>query len=612
MPDPFVAYHGVTGPSHQTRFDDLSKKGFRLISISVYGERNAPRYAAVWAQRAGPAWQAVHGLDAAHYQSTFNGLTRRGFVPVLLSVTGPASNPVFAGTFEQISAPVFLCRFGLTDGPESSPNTLAAVNKWARQNNCIFRSGAVYGNALGRAYAGVWLPNVDKAKWAAHLMGNGEGFQQWFDAYTQLPFRPAYVDSSPDHFYLGCFRDDSVGTWVARHGLTSDEYQAEFDKQVKAGRMPITVQGGGSGGGTRYSAVFAARDQPLKRVWKANCSVGAQLTGPHNVMKSFMQANNVRAGALAVRKGASVKLACGYTWAEPGYPQTQPNSLFRLASVSKAFGCAAIQKLVADKKLDLDEKVFSLLGITKKALTSQTPSKWIKDVTVGHCVRHEGGWDRTVSSFDAVFAQRKIARDLKLKGRVTKLDIARYMYGEPLQFKPGTDSEYSNFGYVLLSLVVEKKSGKRFMDYLRQKVLTPIRVSDVFVAQTLRQGRREREVTYDDPNLGESAWDPWASNKVPFCYGGEGWTTEAMDAGGGLVASAPAVAAFIQKNAVWGLGGRMANSARSGGMAGVASLAWSRGDGIDWCYIFNTRTVSQTALEKVGNDIQAAVTAAKL
>jgi hypothetical protein len=49
----------------------------------------------------------------------------------------------------------------------------------------------------------------------------------------------------------------------------------------------------------------------------------------------------------------------------------------------------------------------------------------------------------------------------------------------------------------------------------------------------------------------------------------------------------------------------MPNAARSGGMAGVASLAWSRGDGIDWCHIFNTRTISKTMLEKVGDDPQA-------
>lgn len=612
MPDPFVAYHGVTGPSHQKHFDDLSRKGFRLISISVYGERNAPRYAAVWVQRAGPAWQAVHGVNASTYQAIFDDLTRKGFVAVLLSAAGPRANPVFAGTFEKLSAPVWLCKFGLNEGPESDPNTFAGVNKWARQNGCVFNSGSIYGDVLTRAYAGVWLPNADKAKWIAHLMGTGAGFQEWFDAYTQLPFRPAFVDSSDDHLYLGAFRDDSVGAWTARHGLTSDAYQAEFDKQVKAGRMPISVQGGGSGSSIRYSAIFAARDQPLKRTWKVSCSKGAQLTSIHNLMKAFMQAHNVRAGALAIRKGASLKLACGYTWAEPGYPQTQPGSLFRLASVSKAFTCAAIQKLVDDKKLKLADPVFPLLGITKKALTSQKPSKWINDITVRHCVQLEGGWDSGAAKFDAVFSMRKIARDLKLSGRAGKMDLARYMYGEPLQFQPGTAQVYSNLGYVLLGLVVEKKSGKPFSDYVRQKVLAPIGVTDVFLGRTLRSDRRPNEVLYDDPNVGLSAWDPWSDKRVPFCHGGEGWAIESMDAGGGLIASAPAVARFIGKNAVWGLGGRMANAARSGSMAGVSSLAWSRGDGIDWCFIFNTRTLPGGATDKLAADLQAAVTKAKL
>ena len=44
----------------------------------------------------------------------------------------------------------------------------------------------------------------------------------------------------------------------------------------------------------------------------------------------------------------------------------------------------------------------------------------------------------------------------------------------------------------------------------------------------------------------------------------------------------------------------MAGAARSGGMAGVASLAVSRTDGVDWAYIFNTRTLSSGALDKLG------------
>ena len=97
----FEAYHGVNGAQHQTNFDRLASRGYRIISLSVYGDPGDPRYAAVWVERSAPAWVAVHGVDAAGYQSFFNNQTAHGFAPVLVSATGPAANAVFAAVFEQ-------------------------------------------------------------------------------------------------------------------------------------------------------------------------------------------------------------------------------------------------------------------------------------------------------------------------------------------------------------------------------------------------------------------------------------------------------------------------------------------------------------------------------
>src|SRR2546423_1652286 len=81
---------------------------------------------------------------------------------------------------------------------------------------------------------------------------------------------------------------------------------------------------------------------------------------------------------------------------------------------------------------------------------------------------------------DAVCSLRKIATALGLHRPPTKYDMARYMYGEPLQFDPGAQNfnttngnSYSNFGYLLLGLVVEERSGMPFVDFLRDHVLKP-------------------------------------------------------------------------------------------------------------------------------------------
>src|SRR5215470_14969866 len=112
----FQAYHGVTAAQHQAHFNNLSAQGFRMISLSVYGDPGDARYAAVWVKRGGASWVAVHGVDSAGYQQFFNTWTAKGYSPGLISATGSSTNAVFAATFEQgISGP-YVAHHGMPSG----------------------------------------------------------------------------------------------------------------------------------------------------------------------------------------------------------------------------------------------------------------------------------------------------------------------------------------------------------------------------------------------------------------------------------------------------------------------------------------------------------------
>lgn len=591
-----VAYHGVTAAEHQAHFTQLSGQGYRPISLSVYGDPGSPRYAAVWVQRSGPAWQGVHGLSAADYQTAFNTWNAQGYVPLLLTVTGSGNSLVFAGTFEKRTVTGWLTRFGLTDGADTNPSTFQAQNKWALNNNFILRCASLYGDAANRRYAAIWEPNPGVTHWLCRPQDSTADYQTWFNAYTQLPFRPAFVTHSGDEHTLSVFRDDTVGEWHARHGMTAADYQTEFTLRTGQGFYPICVQGGGAGADTRYAVLFAKQDLPNPRQWTVTGQSVPSLHALDDRMKAFMQAHGIHTGQLAVAKNGALKFARAYTWAEPGYPATQTNSVMRLASISKAFTCAAIQKCFDDHLVTPGTAVFPLLGITAKALPTQTPSPWIDTITVQHLIDHAGGWNAQASGWDAVFRLRDIALALNLPGPPSKRDVARYMYGEPLQFQPGTQdfnttngASYSNFGYLTLGLVVEHVSGQSYIDYLKPHILAPLGITDVAVAGTLRSQKLPNEVSYDQPSVGAPSTDPHSSTLTPYAYGGEGYMTEVMDSGGGLVSTATDLVKLIHSHAVWGTGGRAAGSARSGGMAGVSSLAVSRTDGIDYAYLFNTR-----------------------
>ena len=320
-----------------------------------------------------------------------------------------------------------------------------------------------------------------------------------------------------------------------------------------------------------------------------------------------MQNQGVSAGQLAVSHRGDLVLNHGYT--NGAHPQVEPTNLFRLASCSKIFTCASIETLRAGGQLNMNSKVFSMLGIHEPGVPGHKPPQHINDITVQNLVDHAGGWNdhgeftakngqRIPSSgFDPVFSIRKIAQEMKLSGVPTKLDIARYMYGQPLQFVPGSQNfdstngnSYSNFGYVLLGLVVEKVSGKRYPEFVRSVPLAHDGTSDVYLAHTAEKQRMPREVWYEDSGTGPSALFPFKDVVVPNPYGGEGYVTELMDSGGGLATTAGTLARFIGVHAVWGLGGRAAGSERSGSMAGTSSYTMSRPNGVDCAFIFNTRS----------------------
>jgi len=316
----------------------------------------------------------------------------------------------------------------------------------------------------------------------------------------------------------------------------------------------------------------------------------------------------VTAGQLAIYYKSALVLNHGYTNAAMR-PTVEPTSVFRIASCSKLFTCAAINELRASERLAMNERVFPFLGIHAPALPQHRPDPRANEITVQHLVDHAGGWNDHApftakngqrigsSNFDPVFSIRQISLDLGLSRPLSKFDMARYMYGRPLQFTPGSQdfgstggNSYSNFGYMLLGLVVEKASGKRYVDFVRSAPLNRDGTEDVFLAHTSVAAKLPREVWYEDAGRGPSALQPRSNTVVPNPYGGEGYMTELMDSGGGLATTAGTLARFLSKHAVWGMGGRAPGFERSGGMAGTSSYAFSRPNGVDCACIFNTRS----------------------
>jgi len=166
------------------------------------------------------------------------------------------------------------------------------------------------------------------------------------------------------------------------------------------------------------------------------------------------------------------------------------------------------------------------------------------------------------------------------------------MYNRKLDFAPGTENHYSNYGYLLLSTIVEKLNGD-FFTYVKTALLQPAGITQVLLSSTLASGRAPDEAICEDEGLGLSPIDLNSQLQTPAVYGGDGQIKEVAAGCAGIAASATALVQFISNHAVWWVDGsngkRTPGYARSGSTPGTSTWAKSRNDGIDYALVINTR-----------------------
>jgi CubicO group peptidase (beta-lactamase class C family) len=326
--------------------------------------------------------------------------------------------------------------------------------------------GAVYGDAGSPRYAGIWPANDRRVSWsAAGIADDGAAYQRRFEAQVSGWARPMHVALADHGRHLSIFVDDQIGPWTARHGLTSAQYQAEFDRLVPLGFYPIDVQGGGSGADRRFAVVFAKQEQPLARQWTV---VGAgSAPAVDAVMKDTLVAAGIRGASLSVVSNTRLVFARGYTWAEPGYPAVLPTTPFRLASVSKMLAGLAIHQLIAEGRLRLTDTVQGVLNLTTPS--GAAPSADFSAITIEDLLLHRSRVDNDWR-WDQPTAQA-FGKQLP----VNEWEVARYVSSRPLL---ATAPDYNNFGYVLLGLVVARVRGAAsFAEALRTSLFDPLQLT---------------------------------------------------------------------------------------------------------------------------------------
>ena len=161
------------------------------------------------------------------------------------------------------------------------------------------------------------------------------------------------------------------------------------------------------------------------------------------------------ASLLVLRDGeALVRRGYGRSDLEEGI-EAGPGTNYRLASVSKQFTAAAILLLAQDGKLAIDDPVRKWLPSLPREAGA---------VTLRHLLTHTSG----LQDYEDLMAE-------PYDGQILDAGVLALLENERrLHFPPGSVYRYSNSGYALLALVVERASGLAFPDFLRTRIFLPL------------------------------------------------------------------------------------------------------------------------------------------
>lgn len=342
-----------------------------------------------------------------------------------------------------------------------------------------------------------------------------------------------------------------------------------------------------------------------------------ELHAMDSIMQRYLKRWEIHGAQLAISRHDSLLYARGFGYADKDRKiPMEPSYIMRMASVSKLVTATGIMKLRDMGKIRLSDKVFGPKGILNDTFyVNSIRDKRYFDITVEQLLRHKAGF--TNYAGDAIFSTRYIMQQNHLTTPPDHRTLLRIVLCRHLGYTPGTAQRYCNIGYTLLSLIIEKRTGMSYENFMQRYVLNPAGCYDFHIAGNYLKDRRKNETVYymhsssvpvpEFNNSGRMVVRCYGENDITTALGAGAWVASAAELCR-LVASIDGdrtVPDVISPQAVklmtqempdhqfslgWNFTPRNRPWIRTGSLVGTSALVLRYPDGECWVFITNTST----------------------
>jgi D-alanyl-D-alanine carboxypeptidase len=200
---------------------------------------------------------------------------------------------------------------------------------------------------------------------------------------------------------------------------------------------------------------------PAATTPQADRSEGKMLEAVNAKTQELCQKDQFSGAVLVAKVGRSIfEKACGMADQDRKLPN-RPDTKFNLGSMNKMFTAVAVAQLAQQGKLKFSDTISKFLpDYPNKDVAAQ--------VTIDELLTHTSGLGGDI--FGPEFTRKQST--LKQLS-----DYIPLFASEPLRFKPGTSWAYSNAGFLVLGVIIEKVSGENYYDYVRRHIFEPAGMS---------------------------------------------------------------------------------------------------------------------------------------
>ena len=524
---------------HETLFQDGQSRGYQTVSMCLAGDPGDPRFTTVMINDSTVVQEQFFLLTPANWTTMLNQMAAQGWGPHIVAATGPRTNPVMGVIFRPMN-PLPLVKYGLSE------SDLAAQNDLAWRNGTILGSIDAYGSASDARFIALWRANTERVAWNMEVACNpvnAADFMARLRAIAAQGGRLALLAITPNRGYVGLFVDSRPRQWKAAVSLNSNALQGQITGLDRRGLAPLCIAANGSDRNAIFGAVFADSAVPMARTFRSSGPIS--VTEIDQAMQAFVQDHALRGAALAITKETQLVYVRGYTYAEPTYPDVQPTTLFRLASVSKTLCAIAIYQLIQENKLTLDQTMQSVLNLTtpsgQKPVDSRFCCVTIRELLDSTSSINRGGFWSSVAAA-AAFGQPLPATPDQLMSFIASLN---------LESDPGNwdDVRYNNTAYFLLGQIVAKLRGaKDFPSAIGAKFLSPLGITRIRGSRSLVTAQASDEARYHLSNIRKTSDADWVPSLAygaslrtpdrPLVAAQYGTADYEMFAGGGGISAA--------------------------------------------------------------------------